>query len=105
MSVPQIILQQLFQGPVRGALIGMTNILHHNIEGEPEGVSFRFRGSRKANYCKITLLPSDTYRFELKRIGRAPKYIIKDVVDLEGVYNDQLKECFEEHTGLYLKLF
>ena len=65
------------------------------------GVQFSFKGSRKANKCRIILDPNDTYTFELWKIT---KLAFTKVYDLSGVYCDMLIDLFESETGLYLSL-
>lgn len=64
-----------------------------------DSVSFRFKGSKKANYLKITLDPSDTYILEFGKI-RGHEY--KVTKTLENIYCDQLVEIFEDTTDLFL---
>ena len=66
------------------------------------GVQFRFRGSRKANSCRVILDAMDTYTFELWKIGR--KTPPKMVYQIDGAYDDMLIPVFEEQTGLYTHL-
>lgn len=65
------------------------------------GVSFKFKGSRKANYCKITLNSMDTYDVEF---GKLSKFKYKTVKKVDGAYNDMLPSLFEETTGLFLSI-
>jgi hypothetical protein len=58
---------------------------------------FDIRGSKKVNKIVITLEPSDTYKIDFYK-G------IKLVYSTDNIYNDQLKEVIERHTGLYLSL-
>ncbi len=69
----------------------------------PAGLSFHFKGSRKANICQVTLLPSDTYKFELFRFNRRT-LDCPMVYELEGIYEDALVRIFEEQTELCLTL-
>jgi len=64
-----------------------------------QALCFKFKGSQKANYIKITLNPMDTYDIQFKKI----KDLEADLVgELNGIYCDQLVEIFEEQTGLFL---
>lgn len=69
--------------------------------GGKDCLSFRFRGSRRVNYIKITLDPSDTYTVEFGKVGRAS---YKSVSILSDVYCEDLIPIFEKTTGLYLSL-
>ncbi len=83
------------------AMVGASNF--SSLTGLDLGVSFHFKGSRKANICQVTLLPSDTYKFELFKFNRRT-LDCPVVYELEGVYDDMLKPIFEEQTGLCLSL-
>ncbi len=78
------------------AMIGAYNFVAHE-----DGLSFKFKGCKYCNYCKITLDPSDTYSVEFGRVRRF-EYIAKDT--MTGIYNDMLIDTFEDYTGLYLTL-
>lgn len=55
----------------------------------------------RINRVRITLTPADTYTIEFLAIhGKT----VKEVYKAEDIYNDQLVELFEEHTGLFTKL-
>ncbi len=74
-----------------------------SLTGSGLGISFHFKGSRKANICQVTLLPSDTYKFELFKFNRRT-LDCPVVYEVEGIYDDVLKPIFEKETGLYLTL-
>jgi hypothetical protein len=68
--------------------------------------SFKFQGSRKVNYVKITLTVMDVYKVEFGQISKVkgvPTYIKKS--EENDIYNEDLKNYFEKYTGLYLTLF
>ena len=81
-------------------MIGAKNIAYSSTENY---VSFKFmRGAKnKANYIKITLNAADLYDVEFGYI-RGMNYTVRS--NVEGLYNDQLKDYFEGETGLYLKM-
>lgn len=64
-------------------------------------VSFKFKGSKVANYIKIKLNEMDLYDIEF---GKIWGYNYKIVKEVNGVYNDQLISIFEDTTKLYLSL-
>lgn len=99
MSPHRIIFAQLGGGRFR-AMTGAYNFLHN---GGNE-LEFRFRGSRKLNWCKISLNALDLYDVEFCQIGRAPKFVTKNHVRLENVYASDLQRLFTEVTGLYTHL-
>jgi hypothetical protein len=99
MKNPEIAKTILQQMRGMGRLKCMTGA--YNFADHGNGVSFRFKGSKASNYCKVTLDPSDTYSFELGKIW-GHKYTVK--ADYTGIYCDQLVEIFERDTGLYLSL-
>lgn len=75
------------------AMVGMYNGAYMN-----SGLVFRFKGSRKANCCRITYVPgSDLYTFELLKVHGIN---FKEVYKLEGVYDDMLQDLFRSETGL-----
>lgn len=76
----------------------------HNLLDCGDGLSFRFKGYRKANYCKITLDPTDTYTVEFWKLGRAVTTDPKLVSKTAGIYCDQLHTLIETETGLYTSL-
>lgn len=93
------IMQQLGGQPRLCMMLAASNFLAGD-----NYLMFSFKGSRKANKCRITLnQTTDTYKFELLKFS--PKYLTCPVVyTLEDVYNDMLMDLFEQETGLYLTL-
>ena len=79
----------------------MTDAYNFVYSDGDKSLRFRFKGSRKVNYVKITLNSLDLYDMEFKKIWGMK---CKDVETVNGVYWDQLKPIFEETTGLYLSL-
>jgi len=71
--------------------------------GEDNYAAFRFtaKAKNKANYMKITLNGMDLYDVEFGYI-RAGKYTTRS--EIKDMYFDNLKEYFENETGLYLSL-
>ena len=98
-NVASIILEQLGGAGRLKAMIGAANFVDHG-----DGLSFKFKGSRKANYVKVTLRADDTYLLELKTIAPPPAFIPSREIDFEGVYWDMLQDLIERETGLYLSL-
>ena len=96
-SVPTIILQQL--GGKRFIL--MTGARH--ISGDGNTLSFSLPSNFAKdgiNLIKITLEPSDTYKVEVLKLGRAPSYKMTTVYETDDIYADSLQELFTRHTGL-----
>jgi len=96
MNVAETILQQLGG---TGALLAMVGA--HDFVGDDHGVQFAFRGSRKANKCRIILTADDLYTVEFWRI-RGLDYV--QVYEQDGLYADVLRTVFERETGLRLSL-
>ena len=71
----------------------------HTFVSDGDSASFKFKGSKVANYMKVTLTPLDTYNVELGKIW-GQKYTVKK--ELDNVYFDQLVSIFEDTTKLYL---
>ena len=64
------------------------------------GVQFKTgRNSKSINTIVIRLNGRDLYDVEF---GRVRKYEYKVVNKYDDVYNDMLKDLFEENTGMYL---
>jgi len=87
------------QTQLGGALVmmGAFNLIDHG-----DALSFKFRGSRKANYLKITLAGDDTYTMDFLKLGR--NFSIKEVASFSGVYASNVKSVIESTTGLYTSL-
>ena len=102
MSVGQTILAQL-GGRRFVAMTGARNLctdgtmLHFSLPGG----GFAKDGINKV---RIELDPSDTYTVRFYKIGRAPRGSVEVVYECEGVYEDMLREMFEERTGLRVSL-
>ena len=97
MKVADTIIQQM-GGVVRlKVFIGASNFA-----GDENSVQFSFKGCRKANKCRVTLLADDTYRMELFRFDRS--FEMHTVYTADGLYWDMLRPVFEGETGLYLSL-
>jgi len=97
-QIAQTILDQMGGQRRLSVMIGATNFVSH-----PRGVSFSFPrpGSRKPNYLKITLEPSDTYTLEF---GSRHGYNYKKLKTFDDIYAEQLGEIFSRTTGLHLRL-
>jgi hypothetical protein len=95
-EIAKTILQQMRGMGRLKCMLGAYNFADHG-----NGVSFRFKGSKVANYIKVTLDADDTYSFELGKIW-GHQYKVKKSYD--SIYCDQLVEIFERDTGLYLSL-
>jgi len=86
------------------ATIGAYNFMQSEKESF---VSFKFKASRKFNYCKITLNANDTYKMEISKLNSMKKAMatgefFAKTETFEMLYDDQLKEIFEQTTKLYL---
>lgn len=101
-NIAKTIFKQLVQSEAGtnrlNCMIGAYNFIAHE-----NGGSFRFKSKNQisANYCKITLNSMDLYDVELGRV-HGMKYTVK--AESKGLYNDQLKDWFEDKTKLYLSL-
>ena len=87
------------QAQVGGKALFMLGA-HTQIAGD-DWYSFRFKGSKVANYLKITLKGDDTYTMSFLKIWGTK---VKEVKEIEGVYFDQLHGIIESTTGLYTSL-
>lgn len=95
-EIAKTILQQMNGMGRLKCMIGAYNFADHG-----DGVSFRFKGSKIANYIKVVLDDADTYSVELGKIW-GHQYKVKKSYD--SIYNDQLVRILERDTGLYLSL-
>ena len=95
MTIAATIQQQL--GNRTFVMLGAHCLIDHG-----DALSFKFRGSRAANYVKVTLAADDTYTVDFKKLGR--NYSVKDVSETAGVYVDSLHALIESTTGLYTSL-
>ena len=75
----------------------------HDFVGDKDSLQFGFKGSRKANKCRVILDPTDTYTLEFWKYNKRT-FDIQQVGSFEGLYADMLKPVFESETGLYLSL-
>lgn len=98
-AIAATILRQL--GGMRRLVVmtGANNFIDHG-----NGVSFKFKGSRKWNYLHIFLDDDDTYVLEFAKLGGRPFYEKKKAKSISHIYADQLKRLIESETGLYLSL-
>ena len=64
---------------------------------EKNGISFRFKGSPKANHAKITLNGKDLFDMVLTKIRGTDCTTVYEGKDL---YDDNLEELFRSETGL-----
>lgn len=80
------------------ALIGAKHFVR---DEKAHSIAFKFGCCRKANYFKITLNVWDLYDLEF---GKVKKFDYDVVKTYSGVYDDMLKDIFEEFTGLTLSL-
>jgi len=96
MEVAQTILHQLGDRK----FIVMTGA--KNLIGSHNSFSCKIgRNSKAISHVKITLNSKDLYDIEFIRIR---KYEAKIINSYNDIYCDQLKDIFEENTGLYLTL-
>ena len=81
--------------------VGADQFAFNNLEKEERvEASFKFKGSRKMNYCKVTYRRCpDDYIVEFYRLGKTS---VKRISRHEGIYCDMLIDLFEKETDLYL---
>lgn len=99
-QVSGIILKQL-GGNRFIAMTGAKDFAYSTDENGNPFMVCKFKGSKVANYLRIYLMPSDTYKFQLIKIWG---YNSKIVHDLDGVYAEDLQRIFTDLTKLYLTL-
>lgn len=78
-------------------MIGAENFVYGK-----DGVSFRFKMCRKAQFCRVELDEgADLYNLVFIRLRN---YELTETGRFEGLYFDQLKDTFERFTGLTLSV-
>jgi len=110
-EIANTIRQQL--GNLAFSMVGAKDLMSFNEEAGA-GLMFKIgRNSKKVQWVKITLAPSDTYSVEFSRI--TPRRLNKKTLThsggekkilskMDGLYTDMLKPVIEEATGMYLSL-
>ena len=98
MRVAKTILEQL-GGNKFCAMTGAKNL-----GGTENSLSMKIgRNKTSSNYLKITLNMMDLYDVKFSRVS--PKGGERSITEYNNIFNDQLVEVFEKHTGMYTKLF
>lgn len=101
MIVAETILSQLGGAARLTAMIGARQFA----AGDSE-LTFKFAApaTNGANCIQIVLDASDTYEVIFHRIGRAPKFEVREIGRVPFVYDDQLIDVIESETGLRLSV-
>lgn len=95
------VLRQLGRGKSVGAmsmLLGMYNIGFERVRGVVH-TTFKFKGCKQYNFCRIVLEADDTYTLSLYHWNAKSMALYEPKVYTD-VYNDALAEIFESETGL-----
>lgn len=87
-------------GPLFVRMTGVNCMVYDHKAPTPN-VSFKFKGSRKANHVNIVLDVMDTYTVTFYNIRGVS---FKMVEEHTGIYNDMLRSIFENTTGLATSL-
>lgn len=102
-----ITLQQLGGSRRLKLMIGAKDFLSDD-NGNTLVFKFKKGPLSPANYVRITLTPADLYDVEFKKIGRLNKTTFEVPVEttdaFKGIGSDNLKDLFENTTGLFLTL-
>ncbi len=78
--------------------IAMTGAKDFIRDDEKQRITFKIgRNCSGINYVTITLNPMDLYDIKFISIRG---WVIKEVSEEKGVYNDMLQTIFTQHTGL-----
>ena len=97
MTVAKTILEQLGGNKFRV----MTGAKHFG--ATEDYLSMRIgRNKTNSNYLKITLNMMDLYDMKFCQVTK--NFEEKSVKEYNNVFNDQLTDIFESHTGMYTKL-
>ena len=81
-------------------LMAMLNARDFMLQ-QGDKLRFRFSGSGKANVACISLSDSDTYTVELWRVASGKCGLVGFQ---DNIYAEQLRETFEDMTGLALTI-
>lgn len=92
-SVASVIADQIGNRALR--MIGATNLV-----SQQDTLGFKIRGSRKANFIRVTLEPSDTYTLRFYKVTKR----LQLVAEIRDVYVEQLRAVIEDQTGLRTSL-
>lgn len=85
-----------------GKLSAMLGAHGFTYDNEACRVSFKFKGSRKANAVTVTYdRGADLYNVTIYKLAR---FDVRTVLEVEGLDTAQMRETFERTTGLYLSL-
>ena len=84
----------------RGKLKAMIGAKHFLRSETEHYASFKFSGSKKMNYLKITL-EDDLYNLEFGKIRKLSYDVIESI---EGVYAKDFQRIFTNTTRLYLTI-
>ena len=97
-AVAKVIVDQLGGCGRLGAMLGAKMFVLHR-----SGVSFKFPNPsrNRPNYCLVELADDDTYTVTM---GRVVKFDLRSKSTVAGIHVDQLRELFENATGLRLSL-
>jgi uncharacterized Fe-S cluster-containing protein len=98
LQIAQTIIQQMGGNGRLKIMVGMWNPCV-----EQNGVSFRFKGSKIANYVKVILEGNDTYTVTFMLIN-AHKGSCTEVKSFKDAGDVMLQSIFEETTKLRLSL-
>ena len=97
MKVAKTILEQLGGNKFR-MMTGAKNFVDCG-----DALSMRIgRNKTSSNYLKITLNMMDLYDVRFSRVSL--KGGERSVTEYNNIFNDQLVEVFEKHTGMYASL-
>jgi hypothetical protein len=97
-AAAQEILKQL--GGHKFVVMTGANNLHYDSDRDSGNLSFRFPGSKRANFCEIVVNAFETYDVTFLKIRGTQIKTVETHEGLEGIYNDMLQDVFTRATGL-----
>lgn len=101
MTVANTILQQL------GGQRFLTMTGAKNLTGDTRSLTMKLPANitkGRITHMKITLTYADLYLLEAIKQKRAPSFEVRTVQTEDGIYAENLRETFEEMTGLLVHL-
>ena len=102
-NIASVIISQLGGYGKLKAMINARDLIFGMNEEKNYYLNFKFSGSKKYNYCKITLNFMDLYNIKFYKMRKKDFLMVEsNTKKINDLYNDMLINTFEENTELYL---
>lgn len=100
-NIASIIADQLTHAPDGQGYGRLVAMLGAKMTVGKDSLGIRFKMNPKMNHCRITLMPSDTYKVEFFQVRGVN---CKSLNCYEDIYAEDLRPLFESETGLVTAL-